>query len=210
MRCDSKNEGARHSIPYLRSEETGTIPSGLRYQPGVISESEENVLVAELARLPLKPFEFHGYLGNRRVISFGLRYDYARRGIEAVDEPPLFLADLRSKVANFVGLPETEFRQIGVNEYRPGSGIGWHRDKAEFGVIVGVSLLSAVSMRFRKRRDKSWIRVSQLLAPRSVYMLSGEARELWEHSIAPVKTLRYSVTFRTLARTDPRFRAEVS
>jgi hypothetical protein len=29
--------------------------------------------------------------------------------------------------------------------------------------------------------------------------MSGTARSVWEHSIAPVDELRYSITFRTLA-----------
>lgn len=86
--------------------------------------------------------------------------------------PPLFLADLRIKIGNFVAQPATQFRQIGTNEYKTGAGIGWHRDKAGFGVVVALSLLAAVSMRFRKRNHKSWIRTS--LAPRSVYMLSAK------------------------------------
>ena len=34
--------------------------------------------------------------------------------------------------------------------------------------------------------------------PRSAYLLSGPARSDWEHSIAEVESLRYSVTFRNL------------
>jgi alkylated DNA repair dioxygenase AlkB len=38
-----------------------------------------------------------------------------------------------------------------------------------------------------------------MLAPRSAYLLTGEARHAWRHSIPATKELRYSVTFRTLS-----------
>lgn len=176
-----------------------TAPPGFRYQAEFVSEAEEKDLAAALSTLPLKPFEFHGHVGNRRVVSFGLRYDYNRREVRAADDPPTFLDKLRIKVAQFTGCEVHDFKQIGINEYAAGAGIGWHRDKPEFADVVGVSLLSAAKMRFRKRSDEGWVRRSHILERRSVYVLSGEARQLWEHSITPVASLRYSLTFRTLA-----------
>jgi alkylated DNA repair dioxygenase AlkB len=174
------------------------VPEGFRYQEEIISEAEEVALAASLATLELKPFEFHGHLGNRRVTSFGLRYDYARRAVEAAQSFPAFVAELRSKAAKFAGREVEEFQQGGVNEYRPGAGIGWHKDKPEFGVIVGVSLLAPATMRFRRPKENGWMRISQILKPRSIYILEGESRTLWEHSIPPLDALRYSLTFRTL------------
>jgi alkylated DNA repair dioxygenase AlkB len=175
------------------------IPQGFRYLPGLIDKAEEHALAIALSSLNFKPFQFHGHVGNRRVVSFGLRYDYDRRGIEVSEAPPRFLDDLRIKIANFANREVEEFVQLGVNEYGAGAGIGWHRDKPEFGDVVGVSLLHGAKMRFRKRNDNGWTRTSQILEPRSVYMLTGEARQVWEHSIPPLPSLRYSVTFRTLA-----------
>lgn len=175
------------------------VPQGLRYRPDFINEAEERALATALSELPLEPFEFHGYTGKRRVLSFGLRYDYSRREVELAAQPPAFLDGLRSRVADFAGRKPEEIRQIGINEYRPGAGIGWHKDKPEFGDVIGISLLSEVRMRFRKRSADGWDRAFQLLEARSAYVMSGEARENWEHSIAPVAVLRYSVVFRTLA-----------
>jgi alkylated DNA repair dioxygenase AlkB len=174
-------------------------PPGFRYQENVITEPGEATLVACLQTLDLKPFEFHGHVGNRRVTSFGLRYDYSRRSVEAASELPPFLNELRAQAAEFAGRNVNEFRQAGVNEYRPGAGIGWHKDKAQFGIIVGVSLLAPATMRFRRAQDRGWARVSRTLAPRSMYVLSGAARTEWEHSIPPLDRLRYSLTFRTLS-----------
>jgi alkylated DNA repair dioxygenase AlkB len=161
------------------------VPEGFRYQEEIISKAEEVALAASLTTLELKPFEFHGHLGNRRVISFGLRYDYARRTVEAAQSFPAFVIELRNKVAKFAGREVEEFQQGGVNEYPPGAGIGWHKDKPEFGVIVGVSLLAPATMRFRRPKENGWMRISQILKPRSIYILEGESRSLWEHSIPP-------------------------
>ena len=186
-------------FPELGSKPEQLTPAGFRYQENVITEIEEATLVASLQKLDLKPFEFQGHLANRRVISFGLRYDYSRRTVEAASEFPPFLNELRTKAAEFAGRGVSEFRQAGVNEYRPGAGIGWHKDKAQFGIVVGVSLLAPATMRFRRAQGRGWARLAQTVAPRSMYVLSGEARTEWEHSIPPLDQLRYSLTFRTLA-----------
>jgi alkylated DNA repair dioxygenase AlkB len=186
----------------LFSESTSAfpqMPEGFRYQAEIISEEEEATLVAVLQTLDLKPFEFHGHAGNRRVASFGFRYDYGRQEVETADEPPAFLSDLRKKAAEFAGRAPEDFRQFGINEYRASAGIGWHRDRPQFGDVVGISLASPAKLRLRKRNANGWIRRTQLLEPRSIYILRGESRRLWEHSIPPQPSLRYSVMFRTLA-----------
>ena len=174
-------------------------PRGFRYQERIIGESEEVALAAQLENLTLKPLEFHGYFGNRRVVNFGLKYDFTRRSVEQADDMPSFLDDLLSRAAHFASCEKDAFRQVGVNEYRAGAGIGWHKDKPQFGIVVGVSLLAPATMRFRKPHGENWIRTSRTLHPRSIYVLSGEARTDWEHSIPPLDALRYSITFRTLS-----------
>lgn len=102
---------------------TPAMPQGFRYEEDIITEAEETSLVAFLSTLELKPFEFHGHLGNRLVTAFGLRYDYAKRTVEPAEALPPFLAELRKKVASFAGRPTEDFRQSGVNQYPPGAGI---------------------------------------------------------------------------------------
>jgi alkylated DNA repair dioxygenase AlkB len=191
-------------FPELGHEEGTLTPAGFRYQENVITTPEEQTLVAAVQKLDLKPFEFQGHLANRRVISFGLRYDYTRRKVEAASEFPSFLNELREKAAEFAGRASNEFQQAGVNEYGPGAGIGWHKDKAQFGVVVGISLLAPATMRFRRPQGRGWARVSHTIAARSIYLLAGEARTEWEHSIPPLDELRYSLTFRTLASATSR------
>jgi alkylated DNA repair dioxygenase AlkB len=179
------------------------LPEGLCYHPDVISLEAEEALVRELAPLPFKPFDFHGYQANRQVVSFGYRYDYDRRAVvEATPFPP-FLLSLRGKVAETFGRPANTFRQVLINEYRPGAGIGWHRDKAQFDEVVGVSLLTPCSLRFRRKASDAWERVSLKVEPRSAYLLSGPARTIWEHSIPALDRLRYSITLRTLVADAP-------
>jgi alkylated DNA repair dioxygenase AlkB len=169
-------------------------PDGFLYRPDLISPQEEAALAAWIATLPLKPYEFRGYLGNRRVAAFGLGYGRAKT--KAPDIPPILL-DLRQKIAGFARRATEDFVQAMASEYAPGAGIGWHRDRPQFGEIVGVSLLAEARLRLRRKEGQGWQRLSQLLEPRSAYLLSGDVRRNWEHSIPPQEQLRYSITFRT-------------
>ena len=174
-------------------------PEGFRYRPDLISPGEESALAAELGGLAFERFDFHGHLALREVVGFGWRYDYASRKVNPAAAIPDFLRPLRDRVAEFAGLPADAFEQVLINRYAPGAGIGWHRDKAHFDVVAGVSLLSPCTMRFRRRTATGWDRLAVPLAPRSAYLLTGPARHDWEHSIAAHAEPRYSITFRTLA-----------
>jgi alkylated DNA repair dioxygenase AlkB len=173
-------------------------PAGLRWRADLIDPVEERALADQIAALPFKPFEFQGYVGRRRVVSFGWRYDFARHVLEPAAPIPDFLLPLRAKAAAFAGCDPDAFRQALALEYAPGAGIGWHRDRPQFGEVVGVSLLAPCPLRLRRRIGERWERATFTATPRSAYLLSGPARTDWEHSIPPVEALRYSVTFRTL------------
>lgn len=179
------------------------LPEGFRHQPGLISEDEANALVRGLEGLAFRPFEFQGRLALREVVGFGWRYDYSRRQVLAAEPIPDFLLSLRKTAAAFAGRPPEAFEQVLINAYRPGAGIGWHRDKPQFGEVVGVSLLAPCTLRFRRRAATGWQRRSLQVCPRSAYLMSGPARHAWEHSIPPVSARRYSITLRTLAAGRP-------
>lgn len=174
-------------------------PDGFRYCADLLDSAEEEALAGELAALPFQPFDFHGYQANRRVVSFGWRYDYQSRAITEAAPLPAFLETLRAKAAAAFERRPEDFQQVLINDYPPGAGIGWHRDKAQFGEIVGVSLLAPCPFRLRRAVGQKWERATIELAPRSAYLLSGLARTAWEHSIAPLDRHRVSITFRTLA-----------
>ncbi|HLL30845.1 MAG TPA: alpha-ketoglutarate-dependent dioxygenase AlkB [Allosphingosinicella sp.] len=173
-------------------------PAGLAYAPDFIGAQEEGALAERIAALSLKPFEFHGFTGHRRTISFGLHYAFDGSGLREADPLPDWLQPLRARAAALAGLAAEAFAHALVIEYAPGAGIGWHRDRPVFGDVVGISLLAAAPLRFRRRVGSKWERFTLTAEPRSAYLLRGEARNGWEHSIPQLETLRYSVTFRTL------------
>ena len=174
---------------------------GFYYQPELIEAADEEALVARIERLPFREFEFHGYTGKRRVVSFGWKYEFSGGGqLHKADDIPEFLLGLRSRAAVFAGVEPDAFQHVLVTEYGPGAGIGWHRDKAVFGEVVGVSLLAPCVLRFRRKVNTKWERVNVLTERRSAYHLTGPARSEWQHSILRVDALRYSITFRTMKR----------
>jgi alkylated DNA repair dioxygenase AlkB len=174
------------------------MPEGFAYRAGAISVEEERHFAERLALLPFTPFEFHGFQGRRRVVSFGWRYDYAGRQIRPSAQLPEFLVPLRERAAEIAGLSAESLKQVLVTEYAPGAPIGWHRDKPEFQDVVAISFLAPCLLRFRRRLSDGWERRSLDVMPRSAYVLRGAARTDWEHSIPPLGALRYSVTFRNL------------
>jgi alkylated DNA repair dioxygenase AlkB len=173
-------------------------PEGFRYQPDILPPDAEQELVSVIRELPLKEFEFHGYVGKRRVLSFGWKYDFGARRLRETEPIPPFLVELRKRAADFAGLKADDLQHALVTEYGPGAAIGWHRDKGVFQEVIGISLLSPCTFRLRRKDGDGWQRYSQEVAPRSAYILRGAARTEWEHSIPPVEALRYSVTFRSL------------
>jgi alkylated DNA repair dioxygenase AlkB len=175
-----------------------SLPPGFRYEAAIISVDEEERLLEQVKELPFRAFEFQGYLGNRRVVSFGWHYDFNERQLRKTEDMPPFLMDLRETAARFARLAPSVLQHVLVTEYSAGAGIGWHRDKGEFGQIVGISLLSSCRFRLRRRVGKKWERLSIDAEPRSAYLLSGASRSEWEHSIPPVEHLRYSITYRNL------------
>jgi alkylated DNA repair dioxygenase AlkB len=183
-------------------------PKGLRYQPEFVSATAESELIARISELPLQPFQFGAFEGRRRVASFGFRYDYALRKLQEADPIPGWLASIIPSVENFGELPDGSVRQILCTEYDVGVGIGWHRDKPHFDKIFGLSLGAACKFRFRRAAGDKWQRFMLPAEPRSLYMMSGDSRQAWEHSIPGVEQRRYSITFRTMrtdvAQTGPR------
>jgi len=173
-------------------------PAGLRRWDEAIPREEERALLGSFTTLGFEAFAFRGHVGRRRVVSFGKAYDFEREVLRDAPPIPPFLLALRERVATLAGLAPGTLRQALVTEYPPGAAIGWHRDKAVFGDVLGVSLGAPCLFRLRRRAGASWQRASLRLEPRSAYLLQGPARTEWEHSIPHAEGPRYSVTFRTL------------
>ena len=176
------------------------LPAGFRYRADFISEADERVLLDAIAGVTFSDFEMRGVVARRRVAFFGQSYDRGSAG-----EIPPFLLPLRAALAEWAGLDAGAFAMALINEYRPGTPIGWHRDAPQYDIVAGLSLMSACRMKFRPYRSPSAAAPSRrmatheiLLERRSAYLMAGKARQAYEHHIPPVSELRYSVTFRTL------------
>ncbi|HYO73005.1 MAG TPA: alpha-ketoglutarate-dependent dioxygenase AlkB [Archangium sp.] len=178
-------------------------PEGLRYLPGFLSEEEERVLVDELSRLVFREIHMHGVVARRTVVHYGWDYGYESWRLTPAPPLPRFLEPVRARCAAAAGLEPEALEELLVSRYPPGAGIGWHRDAPMFGPsVIGVSLLGASRMRFRREVGGAYETFVLELPPRSAYILSGASRTGWQHTLSPVKTLRYSLSFRTV-KTRP-------
>ena len=173
--------------------------AGLDYREAVISAADEGALVEHLVAADLSPFRFHGWLGNRKTQSFGWRYDFEDASFSPTEPIPDWLTPLRETAAAIADVEPDDFVHVLLARYDPGAGIGWHRDRDVFERVVGFSLLTPATLRFRRRRPGGFDRAKIEVAPRSAYLLAGEIRWDWEHSIAAGDELRFSITFRTLS-----------
>jgi alkylated DNA repair dioxygenase AlkB len=181
------------------------LPEGLVYQREFLTIDEEAALIAVVSRMPVEEMRYKGYTARRRVLSFGGQYDFTANRLQSAAALPAALEPLRRKVAAWLGLEPGVFTQALVAEYREGTPLGWHRDVPDFEDVVGISLLNPAVMRFRPyppREPKKAGVIKLVVEPRSIYLLRGPARWQWQHSVAPTRSLRYSITFRTSARKD--------
>jgi alkylated DNA repair dioxygenase AlkB len=181
-----------------------SLPPGFLYRDAFITSSAELALIDAMDQVAFSDFEMRGFVARRRVSFFGQSYDRSAAG-----PIPVFLLPLRARIAELAGVDSDAFAMVLINEYRPGTPIGWHRDAPQYGIVAGVSLLSACRMKFRPYRSPGSVSASApagrrsatheiVLGRRSAYLMTGESRNAYEHHIPPVAELRYSITFRTL------------
>ena len=177
---------------------SGPEIEGFLYREEFVTPEEELALLHRIRSLDFHDMKMRGVVARRRVIHYGVTYSFET--FKASEGPPIpeFLLPLRQRSAAFAGVEADELAEALLTEYAPGAPIGWHRDAHPFDIVVGISLLSACRFRFRRGKVRAWKTREVPLPPRSAYVLTGPARSEWEHSIPPVKELRYSITFRTL------------
>lgn len=183
------------------------LPAGFHYVPEFLSHAEEAELLELFGRLPLNNSTYQEYTARRRSAGFSLLA--ADQLPEGKTPAPQLLKQLASRVADHFDFQVSALQHALVTEYPTGAPMGWHRDAPPHTEIFGVSLASACRFRLRpmcvagpeasaaERRRAS---LSLELQPRSLYCMSGPARSDWQHAIAAVRELRYSVTFRTLQK----------
>jgi alkylated DNA repair dioxygenase AlkB len=185
-----------------------SVPEGFEYREHFLSPAEEGKLLDEITALQFSAVVMRGAVARRRTVHFGWTYGYYSRRTEPGPPLPSYLIRVRTRVAAWAGLDAELFVEALVTAYPAGATIGWHRDAPMFGdVVAGISLASSCRMKFRPYVSPSEISGGSgprrttheiHLAPRSAYILAGAARRTFEHSIPPVTSVRYSITFRTL------------
>lgn len=175
------------------------VVPGLFLIPEAIDRRTEEAVAALIDAAPLAPFRFGQWEGKRMTANYGSAYDYQRGKPIAAPPLPEWLRYLRNAITPLCSRGPAEFEQALVIRYDPGAGIGWHRDRPQYGEVIGLSLSSPATLRLRRRlKTGGFERRGVDLPARSIYLLSGDVRDGWEHSIAPLTTTRRSVTFRTM------------
>lgn len=174
------------------------LPAGFLYRADVLTAAEEAELVSHVGAFAFAALEMRGRVARRRTVHFGWIYGYASWRIAPGPPIPAILLPLRARVAALAAVAPDALVEVLVTEYPSGAGIGWHRDAPQFGPVVGVSLLGACRLRFQRGTGAARQTRAAVLEPRSAYVLAGQARWQWQHSIPPLAGPRYSITFRTL------------
>lgn len=201
----------RSGSQYKLFETDARLTNGFLYKPDFISSEEEELLIAFIQGRQLS----HAvggtegqYKAKRRHMNFGWSYDFERKSFIPGPPLPRFLQRFARRIEKWLDIPRGSVVEALLNEYTPGSALGWHRDNEEFEHIVGISLCGWIRMRLRplSRKGDTHAKdaVSLELEPRSVYVMQGDVRWNWQHSVAAARTLRYSITFRTLPKTARR------
>jgi alkylated DNA repair dioxygenase AlkB len=179
------------------------IPEGFEYYPDFLSEQEENDLLNIISAYELETFVFQGYTAKRKVASFGFNYSFDNRKLSEGRPVPEEFRFLIAKAAGAVHLSPDHFEELLITEYPEGSVINWHRDAPPFDLIAGISLLSDCRFRLRPQSKELQTRnavINLTVKRRSLYIMKGQSRSDWQHSIAPVASKRYSITLRTLRK----------
>ena len=182
-----------------------TYPPGFRYEPNFLSVNEESKLMEAVNSIHLHPMQFQGYEAKRKVASFGYDWSFEKRTLSKGKEIPPVFDGLIAKVATTLGLDKTSIAELLVTEYPPGAVINWHRDAPPFDQVIGISLLSDCTFKLRPHEKEKQTRkatISLTVERRSLYVIDGEARTDWQHSTAPVTSTRYSITLRTLKKSN--------
>ncbi len=174
-------------------------PEGLFYLPNFLNRQDESAVVEKFAELNFNPYDHHGFIAKREIVHYGGASGYKVSGPEPTGPMPEWLETLRRRCMGLIELSTDEVALTLVAHYPAGAGIGWHRDAPQFGpTVIGASFGSTAVMRFRRFIEGDVEELFRInLAPGSAYIMSGPARSVWQHSLAPVSAARYSITFRT-------------
>jgi alkylated DNA repair protein (DNA oxidative demethylase) len=177
-------------------------PEGFEYIHNFLPFPQQIQLLKELRGLHYEHEMFRGRLMKRAWAQFGYSYVAAAHKVTPAPAMPAYLQSVLQNASVYYP-DDLTFTQCIVTKYPPGAAIGYHADAAVFGeYLLGISFASEARLQFRpKKTQKASFEVT--LAPGSLYVMHGRARYHYDHRIVPVKTERYSLTFRYLAQEEP-------
>ncbi len=176
------------------------FPDGFNYYPDFLTADEEIELYKQISKIELHNLNYHGYKANRKTASFGYDYNFDNNQLNKGKDFPAVFNWLIEKTAKHLSIEKNKFAELLITEYPPGAVINWHRDVPQFDLIAGISLLTDCTFKLRPYEKSKQTRSSIISFPverRSLYAMQNDARWNWQHSIAPVKQTRYSITLRT-------------
>lgn len=178
-------QGFHKLWPTTDNQEATEIIKGLEYIKDYINEYQHDWLLTEIDK-----YEWLRDL-KRRVQHYGFKYDYKVRKVNLdmrIGDLPEWLKRLSQKLDKD-GHIKKRADQVIINEYLPGQGISAHIDCEPCfeDTIVSLSLGAGCIMYFTNKEDKTR-KIPIWLAPRSLIVLSGEARYEWLHGIAARKS----------------------
>jgi alkylated DNA repair dioxygenase AlkB len=158
------------------------IPSGLHVLDDWLSVHDEERIMNEIDSLAWDTTI------RRRVQHYGFRFKYSQLMADSdapvSDFPPI----IKSLVHERSELAMHEFDQLTVNEYVAGIGIASHCDthSAFSDTIAVISLLNPITMDFVYHDGTR--KVSVVIPPRSLFLMTGDSRYGWRHAIASRKS----------------------
>lgn len=189
-------------------EQTNIKMQGLYYLKNVLdAQTLEEVNMELQERFLKESFSVGGGKNSRKVIHYGYEYNYKTGDVGNATLPfPSFIEKL-SNIVKSLGLEkDPKIVQCIINKYEPGQGIGAHIDSKKYGeFIYCFTFGSGADMEFSKDGQKCSIYTE----PNSLYIMSGESRNLWKHEMRPRLTdtvngkkvkraTRISITFRSI------------
>lgn len=184
--------------------------NGLYYTPHVIDDTIGLQLIEQLDEYEWVPIT--NSIHSRVVQHYGYRYDYFKQNVAIkCEDIPSFLIPLKDLLTRIclnqnIISPEYNFNQCIVNNYNAKQGISEHIDIDKFGSVIGCFTIGTGAIMKFTRKDEL---VELYVEPNSLYIMSGDARYVWKHSMPAKKydlidNIRYerkrriSITFRSL------------
>jgi alkylated DNA repair dioxygenase AlkB len=177
----------------------------LKLAAEIMTREEEAALIALIEGSGLA-YSSYDPGNSRSSTSYGWKYDFLGDTFIPCAPMPGGFQAIAEAAAAFAGVEPADFAECLLNRYEPGAIIQPHFDKPCWEHVVGISLGSSATMVFRRETGGGWEEAPITLPPRSMYLLAGDTRHVWQHSLPPVPATRWSITFRTFSEEGTRLR----